>query len=64
MVQSWDLEHLIGYCRSWSATQRYVKAHGEDPLKLIAGELNAAWGDREQRRDVTWPLDVRVGRIT
>jgi ubiquinone/menaquinone biosynthesis C-methylase UbiE len=63
MVHSWDLEHLLGYLGSWSATQRYRKQNGDDPVALIAGALKAAWGDPAQSRDVIWPLHVRVGRV-
>jgi ubiquinone/menaquinone biosynthesis C-methylase UbiE len=63
MVHSWDLEHLVGYLGSWSATQRFRKQNGEDPVALIADDLKAAWGDPAQQRDVIWPLHVRVGRV-
>jgi Methyltransferase domain len=63
MAQSWNLEQVVGYFRSWSSTQRYQKATGEDPLQLIAGELAAAWGNPEMTRDVVWPLNLRIGRI-
>jgi SAM-dependent methyltransferase len=64
MVQSWNLERVLGYLESWSATQRYRKDTGRDPLALIADQLKAAWGDPERERDVVWPLNVRVGRVS
>jgi hypothetical protein len=63
MVHSWDLEHLKGYMDSWSSTQRYRKQNGDDPVAQIAGDLAAAWGDPDAKRDVVWPLHVRVGRF-
>jgi ubiquinone/menaquinone biosynthesis C-methylase UbiE len=63
MVHRWDLNQVLGYLGSWSATQRYQKRTGTDPLDLIRDELAAAWGDSENTRDVTWPLNLRVGRI-
>jgi ubiquinone/menaquinone biosynthesis C-methylase UbiE len=63
MVHSWDLEHLLGYLGSWSATQRYRKQHGEDPVALIVDELRSAWGEPTRKRDVIWPLHARVGRV-
>lgn len=62
MVASWTVEHLIGYFRSWSATQRYIKARGHDPVALVEPDLRAAWGDAEQRRDVRWQFHLRAGR--
>ncbi len=63
MVHHWPLAQVLGYLGSWSATQRYQKRTGADPLDLIRGDLAAAWGDRETTRDVTWPLHLKVGRI-
>jgi SAM-dependent methyltransferase len=64
MKHSWDLEHLWGYLASWSSTQRYQKRTGQDPLELIKQELETAWGNPEEARDVIWPLHLRVGRIS
>ncbi len=61
MIGQWNLEHLLGYLRSWSATQRFIAANKRDPLEEIADELCAAWGDPGQMRKVVWPLIVRVG---
>jgi len=61
IVAQWNLEDLLGYLRSWSATQRFMRANQRDPLEEIADELRAAWGDTKQRRRVIWPLTVRVG---
>ena len=61
MIAQWNLEHLLGYLRSWSATQRFIAAKNRDPLEIIAGELRAAWGDVKEPRRVVWPLTLRVG---
>jgi ubiquinone/menaquinone biosynthesis C-methylase UbiE len=61
MVAEWDLEQLIGYLRTWSATQRFIAANKRDPLYEIDEELRAAWGDPKQRRRAVWPPTLRVG---
>jgi len=61
MNADWNMEQLLGYLRSWSATQRFMAAKGEDPLEQIRGDLCSIWGNPRQRRRVTWPLIVRVG---
>jgi SAM-dependent methyltransferase len=61
MTAQWDLEHLIGYLRSWSSTQRFISARGSDPLQEINDDLRSAWGDPEQTRKVMWSLILRVG---
>jgi SAM-dependent methyltransferase len=62
MTASWNLDHLVGYLRTWSSTQRFIAAKGSDPLKQIMDDLGAAWGTPEQTRNVVWPLTLRVGR--
>ena len=56
------LDEYVAYLRSWSATRRYIKALGKDPIELIQDELSAAWGP-ENRRLVRWPIYMRIGRI-
>ena len=62
MRTPWNLDHLVGYLRTWSSTQRFIAAKGSDPLKQIMDELRAAWGDPVQTRNVVWPLTLRIGR--
>jgi SAM-dependent methyltransferase len=62
MTAWWNLDHLVGYLRTWSSTQRFIAAKGSDPLKQIMDELRAAWGVPEQTRTVIWPLTLRIGR--
>lgn len=61
MIAQWNLEHLVGYLRSWSATQRFIAAKGADPLEQITDELRGAWGNPQQARSVIWPLTLRIG---
>ena len=61
MTASWDLDHLVGYLRTWSSTQRFIAVKGGDPVKEISDELGSAWGTPEQTRNVSWPLTLRVG---
>ena len=61
MTAQWNLDHLLGYLRTWSSTQRFIAAKGSDPLELIMDELRAVWGDSQQTRNVTWPLALRIG---
>jgi len=61
MTMHWDLDHLVGYLRTWSATQRFIAAKGTDPLERIIDELRRAWGNAHQARRIMWPLTLRVG---
>jgi SAM-dependent methyltransferase len=63
MAAEWNAEQLVGYLRTWSATQRFMAANQRDPLKDVEENLRSAWGDADQRRRVVWPLTVRMGRL-
>ena len=61
MTAHWNLDHLIGYLRTWSSTQRFIAAKGSGPMEQIIGELRSAWRDPKHIRKVIWPLTLRVG---
>lgn len=63
MSVEWDVAQFLAYLRSWSATQRYIKAEGADPVAMVERDLVAAWGDPETRRDVRWDFHLRCGRL-
>jgi SAM-dependent methyltransferase len=62
MEMQWNLDELLGYFSTWSATNRFIKANGYNPLEQLDVELSKIWGDRDRTRLVTWPLSMRVGR--
>lgn len=61
MITSWNVDRFLAYLRSWSATQRYIKDKGEDPVTEIEDDLRAAWGDGS--RSVQWKFHLRCGRV-
>ena len=63
MVLDWTLDELLAYFRSWSATARYQRDRGVDPVAALAQQLAGVWGDPQARRRVQWPLSVRAGRV-
>jgi SAM-dependent methyltransferase len=62
MRADWNLAQFLAYLRSWSATQRHIKAHDEDPVAAAAPALALAWGDAVRVRAVRWPFFTVVGR--
>lgn len=57
------LEELAGYIRTWSATQRYQKDHGTDPVIELEKSLSQVWDEAEFPITVEWPITLRVGTI-
>jgi hypothetical protein len=62
MVAEWNADDLIGYLRTWSATQRFIAERKHDPLEVFEEEVRSEWDDSARR--VVWPLAVRVGRCS
>ena len=62
METKWTLDQLLGYFSTWSATNRYIKATGRNPLTALSADLARAWGDTNTPRLITWPLSLRIGR--
>lgn len=61
MEADWPLDAMLGFLRTWSATQRYIDELGTNPVRLVAAELATAWGKNSEVRHVQWPLSVRCG---
>ena len=61
MERQFSLHGLLAFVTSWSATQRYVRARGEDPVPALGDALRSIWGDPEAVRCAHWTLHVRAG---
>jgi SAM-dependent methyltransferase len=59
----WNFSQLLGYLGTWSAVQTAIKAEGKNPLEEFAPELANAWGAQKEKRVVSWPLNLRVGKV-
>jgi SAM-dependent methyltransferase len=62
MQEEWTLSELLGYLRTWSATQRFRETQGHDPVDQLEGELAPLWGNPASVWRIRWPLSLRVGR--
>lgn len=59
----WTLEELLGYFETWSASLKYYEENGVHPTELVKEDLVQAWGSTDQRKDLHFPLYLRVGRV-
>jgi ubiquinone/menaquinone biosynthesis C-methylase UbiE len=64
MTAEWSVDALLGYLGTWSASKRYQKELGQDPIALIESELRRAWPEPGKPLLVRWPLAIRAGRLT
>lgn len=58
----WNLAQVIGYVSSWSATARYRKAVGADPVPLLHAALEPRW-PASGTTAVRMPIVLRAGRL-
>ncbi|MCS6885469.1 MAG: class I SAM-dependent methyltransferase [Acidobacteriota bacterium] len=59
MEASWDVEHFLGYIRTWSAVQCYIKKHGSDPVVTFKEQVETLWHGLQP---VRWTLKLRLSR--
>jgi SAM-dependent methyltransferase len=59
----WTMEDLLGYFETWSSSVKYREAKGTHPTDLIKADVARVWGDPRQKRDLHFPLYMRLGRV-
>ena len=62
LVMHWTREELVGYIATWSATHQMVQQVGTARYDTLCAELARTWPDGE-RREVRWPLALRLARV-
>ncbi len=61
MPKRWNLPELLGYLRTWSAVQHFLRVEGYNPVSELVPGLEKAWhGDR---LGVSFPLFIKAGRV-
>ena len=63
MYQSWNLDEMLSYYRTWSAARGKIAAEGEHFLADARTALAAVWGDPDRRRTAVMPIITRLGRV-
>jgi SAM-dependent methyltransferase len=58
----WSLEQVLGYVSSWSATARYRKDRGEDPVPQLRAGLQPAWPSSGIAM-LRMPIGLRAARL-
>lgn len=59
---TWDIDHLGGYLGSWSATQKYINVHHEDPVPALLNKLRPYWTP-VTLKSVRFPVFLRLFRL-
>jgi SAM-dependent methyltransferase len=59
----WNMEDLLAYFETWSSSLKYRQEKGAHPTDLIRDDLARVWGDPGQKKDLHFPLFMRLGRV-
>jgi SAM-dependent methyltransferase len=59
----WHLSDFIGYVLTWSATRSAREAGKDALLMAFFDDIAALWGDPNAKRPVSWPINMRIGKI-
>jgi len=59
----WTLHDYIGYLRTWSATQAYIKANSIDPTIDLFERMKSFWNP-DETKTVTFPVFGKAGAIS
>ncbi|WP_259755454.1 class I SAM-dependent methyltransferase [Pseudomonas sp. GCEP-101] len=59
----WNLDEFLGYVSTWSAVRSAREAGREDLLQRFAADIAERWGDPVVRHPVSWPINMRIGRV-
>jgi SAM-dependent methyltransferase len=59
----WHLSDFIGYVLTWSATRSAREAGKDALLMAFFDDIAALWGDPNAKRPVSWPINMRIGRV-
>ncbi|STQ91815.1 class I SAM-dependent methyltransferase [Iodobacter fluviatilis] len=57
--EKWQLEQLLGYVQSWSATALFIQQEGYDPVDTLRNALAEEW---QTEITIIWPLTLLAGR--
>lgn len=56
----WTAEHFAGYLTSWSATQKFIRTRGYNPVPDFLKSVEPLW---KGELEVKFPLFLRLGNI-
>jgi SAM-dependent methyltransferase len=59
----WHLSEFLGYLTTWSAVRSAKEAGREELLMAFANDIGAAWGDPNLKRPISWPINMRIGKL-
>lgn len=57
----WTLDQYTGYLSTWSATQKFIRDKGFDPVPALLPRLETHW-PRHEQKEVRFPVFLKLGQ--
>ena len=61
LAPQWNLDQLLSYLGTWSATRRYIEANGDGFFRELEVALGNVWGNHEKKRAISMEFHLKVG---
>jgi hypothetical protein len=56
----WSTDEFAGYLTTWSATQKFIKEKGFNPVTDVMNKIEPLW---KNKMNVRFPVFLRLGRM-
>ena len=63
MKHNWSFNDYKNFVMTWSPVRQYIKLNNTDPLELIIDELKNAWGNENEKKEISWKLMLKAAKI-
>lgn len=60
--RNWSMDQLLAYLDTWSAVEKFKKAHGYNPLTDLKEVMLPVWRNEADVKPVSWPVTLHVCR--
>ena len=62
ILTQWSIQDFAGYLNSWSAVQKYIQVHEENPVDPFIAELSKYW-EEGKVLEFEFPIALRMGHL-
>jgi SAM-dependent methyltransferase len=63
VTATWTAPEILGFIRTWSGVQSYLRATGKDPVAELAPRVEKVCGPEGTARELRWPVYLRASRL-
>lgn len=63
MEDAWNLEKLLNFFYTWSSVHKYIKLNNKNPIELIYDDLQAVWGNEDEKKKISWKFLLNVYEV-